>query len=60
MNDTLKKQKAIILENIVFFNGTLYKDEVVKVIQRENGDYRVEDGMGKIWYVPKNKFKELV
>ena len=53
-------RKAIIKETIVNYNGTLYKDEIVKVIQKENGDYRVQDSMGKIWYIPKNKFKEVI
>jgi hypothetical protein len=52
--------KARIKETIVRYNGTLYKDEIVKVIQKENGDYRVQDSMGKIWYIPKNKFKEVI
>ena len=52
--------KARIKETIVRYNGTLYKDEIVKVIQKENGDYRVQDCMGKIWYIPKNKFKEVI
>ena len=53
-------RKARIKETIVSYNGTLYKDEIVKVIQKENGDYRVQDSMGKIWYIPKNKFKEVI
>ena len=52
--------KARIKETIVNYNGTLYKDEIVKVIQKENGDYRVQDSMGKIWYVSKNKFEEVI
>ena len=52
--------KGRIKETIVRYNGTLYKDEIVKVIQKENGDYRVQDSMGKIWYIPKNKFKEVI
>ena len=62
MNITKPKlyRKARIKETIVSYNGTLYKDEIVKIIQKENGDYRVQDSMGKIWYVSKNKFKEVI
>ena len=56
----VKPVKAKIKETIVNYNGTLYKDEIVKVIRKENGDYRVQDSMGKIWYIPKNKFKEVI
>ncbi len=55
-----KLTEARVKETIVNYNGTLYKDEIVKVIRKENGDYRVQDSMGKIWYIPKNKFKEVI
>ena len=37
----VKPMKARVKETIVNYNGTLYKDEIVKVIRKENGDYRV-------------------
>ena len=55
----VKPIKAKIKETIVNYNGTLYKDEIVKVIRKENGDYRVQDSMGNIWYIPENKFKAV-
>ena len=46
----MKKYK--IIETMVTHAGTLYKDDLVKFINEEkNGDYRVKDGMGKIWFV---------
>jgi len=56
-SNTLKKGK--ILATVTTVNGTLYKDEVVKVEGTENGDYRVRDATGKIWYVVKTNLLEL-
>lgn len=50
--------KGIMIETVSTFNGTLYKDDEVTVEQSENGDYRLIDNIGKIWYVPKNKIKK--
>jgi|TARA_Y100000034_G_C6869635_1_gene396804 hypothetical protein len=52
-------QKAKILLTVVTINGTLYEGEVVKVERPENGDYRVRDATGKIWYVSKDNVELL-
>ena len=51
--------QAKITETISDFNGTLYKDDIVAVQSAENGDYRVTDNIGKIWYVLRNKVKRV-
>tara|TARA_Y100001963_G_C6657736_1_gene388916 strand:- start:23 stop:205 length:183 start_codon:yes stop_codon:yes gene_type:complete len=56
-NNTLKKGK--ILSTVTTVNGTLYKDEVVKIEGTENGDLRVRDATGKIWYVEKTNIMEI-
>ena len=38
-----------VLETISTVNGTLYKDDLVDF--ESNGDWRVKDKMGKIWYI---------
>ena len=45
-----------VLETISNVDGTLYKNDLVKLQNKEeNGDWRVKDNMGRIWYVdPKN------
>ena len=50
-------KKAKIIETVSTINGTLYKDEVVHVENSENGNYRVKDSMGRIWYIDKNNVK---
>ena len=45
-------KKYRIIETMATYAGTLYKDDLVTFINEEkNGDYRVKDGMGKIWFV---------
>jgi hypothetical protein len=51
-------KKAKIIETVSTINGTLYKDEVVYVENSENGNYRVKDSMGRIWYIDKNNVKK--
>ncbi len=50
--DKVKPTTAKIKETMTTHAGTLYEGDVVKVVRKENGDYRVTDDMGKIWYVP--------
>jgi hypothetical protein len=52
-------QKAKILLTIVTIDGTLYEGSIVKIERPENGDYRVRDATGKIWYVSKDNLKLL-
>ena len=41
-----------VLETISNVDGTLYKNDLVKLQNKEeNGDWRVKDKMGKIWYI---------
>ena len=41
-----------VSETISTVNGTLYKDDLVDFENIEsNGDWRVKDKMGKIWYI---------
>ena len=50
------KKKYRVLETIITVDGTLYKEELVTFqSEEEDGDWRVKDNMGRIWYVdPKN------
>ena len=50
------KKKYRVLETITSVDGTLYKEEMVTFENKEeDGDWRVKDNMGRIWYVdPKN------
>ncbi len=50
------KKKHRVLETVTTVDGTLYKDEVVTFENQEaDGDWRVKDNMGRIWYVNPNK-----
>ena len=41
-----------VLETISNVDGTLYKNDLVKLQNKEeNGDWRVKDNMGRIWYI---------
>jgi len=46
------KKKHRVLETVTTVDGTLYKDEVVTFENEEaDGDWRVKDNMGRIWFV---------
>ena len=46
------KKKYRVLETISGVDGTLYKEELVTFENKEeDGDWRVKDNMGRIWYV---------
>ena len=50
------KKKHRVLETVTTVEGTLYKDEVVTFENKEaDGDLRVKDNMGRIWYVHPSK-----
>ena len=52
------KDKMKVIETIVTVEGTLYKDEIVTFEGKEqNGDCRVKDSMGRIWFVKEEKLK---
>ena len=41
-----------MLETITTVDGTLYKEEIVTYQNKEDdGDWRVKDSMGRIWFV---------
>ena len=56
MNDAVLK-KGTVTQTLTTINGTLYEGEVVKIIRKENGDYRVKDALGKIWYIERSLIK---
>ena len=48
-----------VLETITTVDGTLYEGDMVHFQNEEaNGDWRVKDTMGKIWYVEKSKLSD--
>jgi hypothetical protein len=51
-------EKMKVVKTVLTVNGTLYKDEIVKFQEiEENGDYRVKDSTGKIWFIDKENLK---
>tara|TARA_B100001778_G_C18298349_1_gene498653 strand:+ start:39 stop:206 length:168 start_codon:yes stop_codon:yes gene_type:complete len=41
-----------VLETVTTIDGTLYKDELVTFENKEvDGDWRVKDNMGRIWFL---------
>ena len=58
MKNKMFKDKMKVLETITTVDGTLYKDEIVTLEGKEqNGDYRVKDSMGRIWFIKEEKLK---
>jgi hypothetical protein len=49
-----KDSKFKVEKTVSTVEGTLYVNETVKFMSRENSHYRVKDTMGKIWFVHKN------
>jgi len=50
------KKKYRVLETVTTVDGTLYKDELVTFENEEDdGDWRVKDNMGRIWFVDSKK-----
>ena len=46
------KKKYRVLETVTTIDGTLYKDELVTFENKEvDGDWRVKDNMGRIWFL---------
>ena len=53
-----ERKRYKVLNTITTVNGTLYTNESVMFEGVEkNGDYRVKDTMGRIWFVNKNNLK---
>jgi hypothetical protein len=53
------KKRYRVLETITTVDGTLYEKEVVTFENEEaDGDWRVKDNMGRIWYVDPKKLTD--
>jgi len=53
-----KRKRYKVVNTITTVNGTLYAKEAVFFENiEENGDYRVKDTMGRIWFVEKENLK---
>ena len=53
------KKKFRVLETITTVDGTLYKNEIVTFENEEaDGDWRVKDNMGRIWYINPKKLTD--
>ena len=53
------KKKYRVLKTITTVEGTLYKDEMVAFINEEvDGDWRVKDSMGRIWFLNPQKLSD--
>ena len=53
------KKKYRVLETVTTVDGTLYKEELVTFqSEEEDGDWRVKDNMGRIWYINPKKLTE--
>jgi len=56
----VNKSKCEVLQTVTTVDGTLYEGEVVTVQDKEkNGDIRVKDAMGKIWYIKDDILKSM-
>jgi|TARA_B100001094_G_C17960149_1_gene685003 hypothetical protein len=56
----MNKNKCKVLQTVTTVEGTLYEGEVVTVQDKEkNGDIRVKDTMGKIWYIKDDILKSM-
>ena len=63
----LPKQRFKVVKDILTYQGTLHEDETVTLAEdmslsnyrSGSAEYKVRDGVGKIWYVHKNDVKPL-
>ena len=63
----LPKLRLKMVKDIMTHQGTLHKDEIVTLDENltlsnhrsGEAEYKVRDGVGKIWYVHKNDVKPL-
>ena len=50
------KKKYRVIKTVTTVDGTLYKEELVTFENKEeDGDWRVKDNMGRIWFVNPQK-----
>ena len=52
-------EKMKVIKTVTTVEGTLYKGEIVKFLEAvdSNGDYRVKDSMGRIWFGKKKNLE---
>ena len=55
----VKNQKLKVIKTVTTVNGTLYEGEVVRYDRSENGNCRVKDSMGRIWFVDNNNLTNI-
>jgi hypothetical protein len=51
--------KMKVIKTVTTVEGTLYGGEIVKFQEavNSNGDYRVKDSMGRIWFIKKENLE---
>jgi len=51
--------KMKVIKTVTTVEGTLYEGEIVKFQEavNSNGDYRVKDAMGRIWFIKKENLE---
>tara|TARA_B100000214_G_scaffold157721_1_gene113176 strand:- start:1338 stop:1529 length:192 start_codon:yes stop_codon:yes gene_type:complete len=53
------KKKYRVLETTTTVDGTLYKNDLVTFQNKEeDGDWRVKDNMGRIWFLNPRKLSD--
>jgi len=56
--DLVMKNKMKVRNTLTTIDGTLYENDVVSVEGKEkNGDLRVKDTMGRIWFLKEEMLK---
>ena len=57
--DMKQGDKMKVIKTVTTVEGTLYKGEIVKFQEavNTNGDYRVKDSMGRIWFIKKENLE---
>ena len=54
----MKKERYKIKKTITTIDGTLYQNDIVFIEGKEkNGDLRVKDTMGRIWFLNEEMLK---
>jgi hypothetical protein len=54
-----RKEQYEVVKDIMTHNGTLHKGDIVTITEKLEKEYKVKDGVGKIWYINKNDVKPL-
>jgi len=61
------KRRFRVIKDIMTYQGTLHADEAVTLVEdmslsnyrSGSAEYKVKDGVGKLWYIHKNDVKPL-